>query len=317
MDYKEVKDMLRLQKNLNDNTNGITWIFGLNNKYGNSINWLRCVHMEIAELIDSSPWKHWKDLSAKTDVENQKVEITDVLHFLLSYHIHTQFLKHLNLILNFAERKIINKRKKEFYNESLSKKEILKLAKNFDGSYEKELAKELSTQKEYSLIKFLTGESTILEKEIYEEVYNDIEESIVHSFLKAYGEDTSYNLYHKEISINEKSEILSSYAMEGSILEIECYNTLKEVLQKEMVLNKILPIFRDIEESLDFNTVGYYFGKNALNQFRQDNGYKEGTYKKIWKGKEDNVVMIEIISTIENPTLEKIYSELEKAYKLI
>jgi len=31
-----------------------------------------------------------------------------------------------------------------------------------------------------------------------------------------------------------------------------------------------------------------YVGKNVLNMFRQDNGYKEGTYNKVWYGREDN-----------------------------
>ncbi|PIW77143.1 MAG: hypothetical protein CO000_08525, partial [Piscirickettsiaceae bacterium CG_4_8_14_3_um_filter_44_38] len=38
-----------------------------------------------------------------------------------------------------------------------------------------------------------------------------------------------------------------------------------------------------------------YMAKHVLNRFRQDHGYKEGTYLKIWNGKEDNVVMFEII----------------------
>jgi dimeric dUTPase (all-alpha-NTP-PPase superfamily) len=32
-----------------------------------------------------------------------------------------------------------------------------------------------------------------------------------------------------------------------------------------------------------------YVGKAVLNIFRQDHGYKEGTYRKIWGGEEDNV----------------------------
>lgn len=34
-----------------------------------------------------------------------------------------------------------------------------------------------------------------------------------------------------------------------------------------------------------------YVAKNALNIFRQQNGYKEGHYEKIWQGNEDNVEM--------------------------
>ena len=57
----------------------------------------------------------------------------------------------------------------------------------------------------------------------------------------------------------------------------------------------------------------FYIAKNVLNQFRQDNGYKEGTYKKIWGTKEDNEVMIEILNN--NPLgAEELYKELNKAY---
>jgi len=37
-----------------------------------------------------------------------------------------------------------------------------------------------------------------------------------------------------------------------------------------------------------------YIGKNILNWFRQDHGYKEGLYMKNWAGKEDNVHLFEI-----------------------
>lgn len=41
-----------------------------------------------------------------------------------------------------------------------------------------------------------------------------------------------------------------------------------------------------------------YMGKNILNRFRQDNGYKEKKYKKIWNGKEDNIYLMQIIDNI-------------------
>ena len=34
-----------------------------------------------------------------------------------------------------------------------------------------------------------------------------------------------------------------------------------------------------------------YVGKNVLNKFRQDNGYKEGTYQRKWRGQDDNVYL--------------------------
>ena len=38
-----------------------------------------------------------------------------------------------------------------------------------------------------------------------------------------------------------------------------------------------------------------YIGKNALNRFRQLNGYKEGRYVKIWNGREDNQVLSDVL----------------------
>jgi dimeric dUTPase (all-alpha-NTP-PPase superfamily) len=41
-----------------------------------------------------------------------------------------------------------------------------------------------------------------------------------------------------------------------------------------------------------------YISKNVLNIFRQDNGYKSGIYVKQWDGREDNVHLIEIVSSM-------------------
>ena len=57
-----------------------------------------------------------------------------------------------------------------------------------------------------------------------------------------------------------------------------------------------------------------YTGKNILNQFRQDHGYKEGSYIKIWNGEEDNVTMQRILAEQSDITPEALYSALEKAY---
>ena len=42
-----------------------------------------------------------------------------------------------------------------------------------------------------------------------------------------------------------------------------------------------------------------YVSKNVLNHFRQDRGYKTGTYKKTWDGAEDNVHMAQILETLD------------------
>ena len=60
-----------------------------------------------------------------------------------------------------------------------------------------------------------------------------------------------------------------------------------------------------------------YVGKNVLNMFRQDKGYKEGTYQKTWNGREDNEYLVEIIGSLDSSRLEfkdEVYSALESAY---
>ncbi len=62
-----------------------------------------------------------------------------------------------------------------------------------------------------------------------------------------------------------------------------------------------------------------YVGKNVLNHFRQENGYKEGTYNKNWNGLEDNVVLFEIQRTIsiDRDFKDKLYEGLEEQYKSV
>jgi dimeric dUTPase (all-alpha-NTP-PPase superfamily) len=61
-------------------------------------------------------------------------------------------------------------------------------------------------------------------------------------------------------------------------------------------------VFRDCCRlaNLSFdNLFRAYVGKNTLNHFRQDHGYKQGTYRKIWNGREDNEHLAEILSQVD------------------
>ena len=60
-----------------------------------------------------------------------------------------------------------------------------------------------------------------------------------------------------------------------------------------------------------------YVGKNVLNIFRQDYGYKKGTYIKIWDGREDNEHLVDIIDSLDPKNTnfkEAVYNSLQKAY---
>jgi len=60
-----------------------------------------------------------------------------------------------------------------------------------------------------------------------------------------------------------------------------------------------------------------YVGKNVLNFFRQDHGYKEGTYDKHWDGREDNEHLVEVMTEIdsEHPEFQQVlYQSLKDRY---
>lgn len=60
-----------------------------------------------------------------------------------------------------------------------------------------------------------------------------------------------------------------------------------------------------------------YIGKNVLNFFRQDHGYQEGQYQKIWQGREDNEHLVEILDKLNSDSAsfsDDIYRELTAAY---
>ena len=70
--------------------------------------------------------------------------------------------------------------------------------------------------------------------------------------------------------------------------------------------------------SLDWHELyKQYVSKNVLNFFRQDHGYQDGTYKKMWNGREDNEVLVEVMATLDaaSPTFkDSLYGLLEAAY---
>jgi len=80
---EKVLEMLLLQQELNDATNGEGWEAG-RTKNGKKINWKRCIYMECAEMIDSFAWKHWKAIDADPDWANLQIEVIDVWHFIMS-----------------------------------------------------------------------------------------------------------------------------------------------------------------------------------------------------------------------------------------
>ena len=221
----KILQMLELQQQLNDATNGLGWEKGMT-KNGKPIDWKRCTYLECAELIESYPWKHWKNIDARPDYANIQIEAVDIWHFIMSQGLEDYTRGQLGSIETLANN--IN---------SLS---------NFDT---------------------FSGE------------------------LKEHFKD-----YYEQISV-----------VEGLMRILFCGGSTE----------KLMEAFIDVamQSGLNLDTLyTLYVGKNILNQFRQDHGYKEGTYIKIWNGKEDNVTMQSILEKHENVTPDALYKALEEAY---
>ena len=81
-----------------------------------------------------------------------------------------------------------------------------------------------------------------------------------------------------------------------------------------------VPLFLKIVEQAEMDSdelYRQYVGKNVLNFFRQDHGYKEGTYIKEWAGREDNEHLVDVLTALDS-TLDNyadaVYEQLSLRY---
>ena len=81
-----------------------------------------------------------------------------------------------------------------------------------------------------------------------------------------------------------------------------------------------VPLFWELLHAvdLDFDELfRQYVGKNVLNLFRQDNGYKEGHYRKSWAGREDNEHLVELMNGLDASAAgyaDRLYAALGERY---
>jgi dimeric dUTPase (all-alpha-NTP-PPase superfamily) len=222
---KRIQQMFQLQQSLNNATNGINWEQGMT-KNNKKIDWRRCIYLEAAELIDSYPWKHWKNINASPDYANIKIEIVDIWHFIMSEALRIYKINDLGDINKLSE-KAVN--------------------------------------------------------------------------LPAY----------QQFSDDHHQADLDIYA------EMEKVEEMVAVLFAKADIHQLIDAFFDMSASLNLKLselYQLYIGKNILNQFRQDHGYKEGSYIKEWHGVEDNVVMQKLLNDKSDITPDELYQGLEKNY---
>lgn len=89
----------------------------------------------------------------------------------------------------------------------------------------------------------------------------------------------------------------NSYTNENEVIQL-IDTTLTAAAQKKFSLFHLKDLmdayFMDVDMLFKL-----YLGKNTLNAFRQQNGYNNGTYKKVWNGLEDNQVLLNILNNTE------------------
>src|SRR5712691_6848146 len=79
----QLRELFRMQKTLNERIGVHTDTMSEADKTKWVLNYSRAMTQEIAELTDSVPWKWWAKYQ-KFDKQNAKVEVIDLLHFLIS-----------------------------------------------------------------------------------------------------------------------------------------------------------------------------------------------------------------------------------------
>ncbi len=93
-------------------------------------------------------------------------------------------------------------------------------------------------------------------------------------------------------------DLLAGYAAEGKICVPAFVHLMKEL---DLSWNELYRL---------------YALKNVLNVFRQDNGYKTGTYRKIWNGMEDNLWLEKIAEEYPEATPAQLYGMLVVHYDI-
>ena len=77
------EELFRMQQSLNERIGVHTTNMSEEDQTKWILNYSRAMNQEMAELIDSVPWKWWAKYQ-KFDTQNAKVEVVDLFHFLIS-----------------------------------------------------------------------------------------------------------------------------------------------------------------------------------------------------------------------------------------
>lgn len=129
---------------------------------------------------------------------------------------------------------------------------------------------------------------------------------------------------HKQLDkLLSEADTTTGFVFEGDTVDLKTIDLISklEMLIAISVVRRIdLKLFSAILSDCEMTWTELYrqyVGKNVLNFFRQDRGYQQGSYQKLWNGREDNEYLVDILSTldVDDPLFkEQIYSALDQHY---
>lgn len=105
------------------------------------------------------------------------------------------------------------------------------------------------------------------------------------------------NQVNRELAVRLKSA-LSNQDQQDFRLAVERL-ALASLATRQFDLDAFAAVMRSLPLGFD-ELYRLYIGKNVLNAFRQKHGYKEGSYRKRWQGREDNEHLMDILRELDS-----------------
>lgn len=125
------------------------------------------------------------------------------------------------------------------------------------------------------------------------------------------------------LSVNDNQQGSNQIEFDGKVYQLSSLSLLAKLelligvsVSRRIELELFSALLKDCK--MDWGILfQQYVGKNVLNFFRQDHGYKDGSYLKEWQGKEDNEHLVEVMNYLDSRDSsypEKLYQLLEARY---
>ena len=290
---KLVKDWLTTQQAVDQTMGGLRVYSDLKTNKGKKVNYGLCITSELAELLDSIPWKHWKDIDSKVDLNNYATELIDLMHFLPAA---------INVVAVVLENSGVRE----------------KIALDIYAKAKTVAMSDDTTTFSSEMIYYINNSLDVFNNNDIDDVYELT--SKYQAIMSAYNSDIiSFFMRVHNIKALEGIK-LEEYVLSSDCLIIDdalraLYFMYTGVVLTIELYTKVFNV--TTEEALD--SMWYeYLVKNVLNIFRVNNGYKEKTYIKEWNGEEDNIVVKRIADSMfvtGDVDKDTLYTAVDKYYK--